>query len=167
MKLKTYLLAILACLVFTSLTIVENKPKEKEEESKNMNRRVINPVTWQDAYGFVQGNEITGAQRVLYTAGQVAVDKDGMLLYPGHMEKQMEQVLYNLEQVLVQSGFQFSDVVKFTYYTTNIPAFTKAAQTVMAEKWQETGCRPATTLIGVNSLFHPECVVEIEAIAMK
>jgi 2-iminobutanoate/2-iminopropanoate deaminase len=37
-----------------------------------MERTVINPWTWQDQYGFVQANEVRGAQRVLYCAGQAA-----------------------------------------------------------------------------------------------
>ncbi len=30
-----------------------------------MERRVINPWKWQDNFGFVQANEVTGAQRTL------------------------------------------------------------------------------------------------------
>lgn len=31
-----------------------------------MERKIVNPSKWQDALGFVQGHEATGAQRVLY-----------------------------------------------------------------------------------------------------
>jgi hypothetical protein len=37
-----------------------------------MQRRVINPWSWQDKYGFVQPNEISGAAKILFCAGQTA-----------------------------------------------------------------------------------------------
>jgi enamine deaminase RidA (YjgF/YER057c/UK114 family) len=55
--------------------------------------------------------------------------------------------------------------VRFTYYTTDIQAFIKAGP-VLGERLEKVGSRPATSLIGVNSLFHPDCVVEIEAIVI-
>ena len=40
-----------------------------------MDRRVINPWTWQDQFGFVQANEVSNGQRVLFCAGQTSVDE--------------------------------------------------------------------------------------------
>jgi 2-iminobutanoate/2-iminopropanoate deaminase len=37
-----------------------------------MESRVINPWTWQDQFAFVQAHEISGAQRVVYCAGQTS-----------------------------------------------------------------------------------------------
>lgn len=129
-----------------------------------MKKKIINPWTWQDKLGFVQANEITGAKRTLFTAGQVSVDKDGNLLYPGEMEKQITQTLNNIEILLKEADLSLSDVVRFTYYTTDVSAFTNAAPKVIIERLRKSNCNPATSLIGVNSLFHPDCVVEIEAI---
>jgi len=127
-----------------------------------MKKRIINPWSWQDKYGFVQANEVTGTTRTLYTAGIVSVDKDGNLLHPGDMNKQIGQIFANMETLVTEADFELSDVVKFTYYTTDVEAFTKAGR-ILGEHLQKAGCRPATSLIGVNSLFHPNCVVEIEA----
>ena len=49
-----------------------------------MERQIINPWRWQDAYGFVQANEVSDAQRVLYCAGQVSVDAEETLSIRGH-----------------------------------------------------------------------------------
>ncbi len=127
-----------------------------------MSRRVINPWTWQDKYGFVQANEITGAQRMVFCAGIVSVDADGNLLHAGDMEKQINQVFDNLETVLKEAGVQLSDIARLTYYTTDVADFAEAGA-VLGERLQKGNCRPATTLLGVASLFHPDCVVEIEA----
>ncbi len=151
------------CLLVVSLTGCMNN---KDKELTTFKRRVINPWTWQEERGFVQSNEVTGAKRTLYTAGIVSVDAEGNLLYPGDMSKQITQVLDNMETLLKQADYELSDVVRFTYYTTNIPDFTSAAQQVLIKRLQKAGCKPATSLIGVASLFHPDCVVEIEAVVV-
>jgi hypothetical protein len=38
-----------------------------------MGSRVINPWTWQNQFAFVQAHEVSGAERVLYCAGQTSV----------------------------------------------------------------------------------------------
>lgn len=127
-----------------------------------MEKRIINPWTWQDQYGFVQANEVNDARKILFCAGQVSVDEDGNLLHAGDMEKQIDQVFDNLEILLSQAGAELSDVVRISYYTTDVAAFTEAGP-VLANRLNLGGCRPATTLLGVASLFHPDCVVEMEA----
>lgn len=129
-----------------------------------MERKVINPWTWQDQFGFVQANEVANSKRTLFTAGIVSVDEDGNLLHPGDMEKQINQIFDNMETLVHEAKFQLSDVVRFTYYTTNVEAFSKAGR-VLGERLTKAACRPATSLIGVASLFHPDCVIEIEAVA--
>ncbi len=127
-----------------------------------MAKRIINPWTWQDNFGFVQANEITDARRMLFCAGQVSVDDKGNLLHAGDMVKQINQVINNLETLLQKAGMQLSDIVRLIYYTTDVAAFTEAVQ-VLIDRLEREGCKPATTLLGVTSLFHPDCVVEIEA----
>lgn len=131
-----------------------------------MQQRIINPWTWQDAFGFVQAQKITDARHILFTAGIVATDPDGNLQHGGNMERQMDLVADNLETVLGQAGFTLSDIVRLTYFTTDIAGFGRSSQ-VFLDRLRNGGCRPATSLIGVESLFHPDCVIEIEATAMK
>lgn len=139
----------------------------QKEKATSIERRVINPWTWQDKFGFVQANEVTGAQRMLFCAGQISVDENGELLYPGDMEKQLNQILDNMEVLLAQADFKLSDVVRFTYYTTDIPAFAEANLAVLVNRLKENNCKPATSLIGVAALARPDCVVEIEATVIK
>ena len=47
-----------------------------------MERRIINPWTWQDAFGFVQANEVRGVQRVLICSGQTSMDAGGSPAHP-------------------------------------------------------------------------------------
>ena len=165
MKMKYSLLTVLICLLFAGLIGCGDSQRANQNKEITMKKRIINPWTWQDKFGFVQANEVSDAKRTLYTAGIVSVDGDGNLLHPGDMEKQINQIFDNLETLIKQANFKLSDVVRFTYYTTDVQAFTKAGP-VLGGRLEKAGCRPATSLIGVNSLFHPDCVVEIEAIVV-
>ena len=131
-----------------------------------MERRAINPWTWQDALGFVQAYEIGSAKRTLVCSGQTSVDANGAPLHPGDMAAQLKQAIANLETVLQAGGFDLTDVVRLNYYTTDVDAFTAGAAAGMG-RLIEVGCVPASTLLGVARLFHPHILVEIEATAMK
>jgi enamine deaminase RidA (YjgF/YER057c/UK114 family) len=130
-----------------------------------MERRVINPWTWQDAFGFVQANDVSGAKRTVICSGQTSVDASGAPQHPGDMAAQTRLALDNLETVLRQAGLQLPDVVRLTYYTTDVDRFLEAAPAAL-QRLAEAGCRPAATLLGVARLFHPAILVEIEATAM-
>ena len=130
-----------------------------------MERRVINPWGWQDEYGFVQANEVSDAQRVLYCAGQVSVDADGNPLHPGDMRAQIAQTLDNLETVLGTAGFEMSDVARLNFYTTDVDR-TMEAWSLIKDRLARTGCRQVSTLLGVAGLYHPDILIEIEATAV-
>ena len=130
-----------------------------------MERRIINPWTWQDKFGFVQANDISGAQRVLFCSGQTSVDAEGRPLHPGDMRAQVAQALDNLETVLNKAGLKLSNVVRLNYYTTDVDGFIEAGE-VRGKRLAEAGCRPASTLLGVTRLAFPELLVEIEATAV-
>jgi enamine deaminase RidA (YjgF/YER057c/UK114 family) len=128
-------------------------------------RRIINPWTWQDDFGYVQANEVSGTQRTLFLAGQVSVDEEGSPVHPEDMGAQLTQVMDNLETVLREAGAELSDVVRLNYYTTDVDRFFEAYG-VAAGRLAEAGCRPASTLLGVTRLAFPELLVEIEATAV-
>jgi enamine deaminase RidA (YjgF/YER057c/UK114 family) len=130
-----------------------------------MERRIINPWTWQDAFGFVQANEVTGASRVLVCAGQLSADADGQLLHADDLPAQIAQALDNLEMVLGQAGMALKDVVRLNYYTTDVDGFIAAAGT-FGPRLAQAGCRPASTLLGVTRLAFPGQLIELEATAV-
>jgi enamine deaminase RidA (YjgF/YER057c/UK114 family) len=131
-----------------------------------MERRIVNPWTWQDQFGFVQANETSGVERVLLCAGQTSVDADGQPMHEGDMGAQIGQALDNLEAVLSEAGFALADVVRLNYYVTDVNAFFEAGE-VYAARLAEASCRPASTLLGVARLAYPSLLVEIEATAVR
>jgi enamine deaminase RidA (YjgF/YER057c/UK114 family) len=136
-------------------------PKEEKVE-----RKIVNPWTWQDSFGFVQANEISGGQRVLFCSGQTSNDENGRPLHAGDIRAQFNQAMDNLEQVLTASGYSLSDVVRLIYYTTDVDALLANYDAVVG-RLAQAGCRPASTLLGVSRLAFPEWMIEIEATAVK
>jgi len=131
-----------------------------------MERRIVNPWTWQDQFGYVQANEISGMERVLVCAGQTSVDADGQPLHDGDMGAQVGQALDNLETVLGEAGFALADVVRLNYFVTDVDAFLEAGE-IWGARLGQAGCRAAGTLLGVSRLAMPPLLVEIEATAAK
>jgi enamine deaminase RidA (YjgF/YER057c/UK114 family) len=129
-----------------------------------MERKIINPWTWQDELGFVQANQVSGVQRSLICSGQTSVDDDGVPVNAGDMGAQIGKALDNLETVLNGAGFKLSDVMRLNYYTTDVDGFMEAAE-VLGRRLGEANCRAASTLLGVTRLAFPELLVEIEATA--
>jgi enamine deaminase RidA (YjgF/YER057c/UK114 family) len=136
------------------------------EGRENVERKIVNPAKWQDPLGFVQGHEVTGAQRVLYCAGQISVDPEGKTLHAGDYRGQMNRVLDNLEQVLKGAGFSAADLVRLNIYTTDLEGFF-ANRNILLERLVAAGGRYTSTLLGVARLARPDLLIEIEATAVK
>lgn len=129
-----------------------------------MQTKAVNPWTWQDAYGYSQAVEVTGATRQLVCSGQTSVDENGKPLHAGDMRAQLSQALDNLAAVLAKAGMGFENVVRLNYYVTDIDAYFGAAEEI-DKRFTSIGCKPAGTLLAVKRLFHPDILVEIEATA--
>lgn len=131
-----------------------------------MERRIINPWNWQAEQGWSWAIETSGAQRVLYCAGQVSMDGDGKLLHVGDMRAQINQALDNLEIVLSKAGYRLSDVVRIDYYTTDADCL-MANWDAIKNRLVTAECRAGGVLLGVSRLAFPELLIEIEATAVQ
>jgi enamine deaminase RidA (YjgF/YER057c/UK114 family) len=129
-----------------------------------MERRVINPWTWQDHAGFVQANEVVGANRVLYCSGVVSVDEDGVPVHVGDMRSQTLKALGNLETILDEAGYTLADVVRLNAYVVDLDAYLQE-RAALQQRLADAGCRYAATLLGVSRLARPELLIELEATA--
>ena len=128
-------------------------------------KNTVNPWTWQDRLGYSQAIEVRGEQRVIYCSGQTAVDSGGKPVHAGNMAKQVNQALDNLETVLKEAGLTLADVVRLNYYTTDLKAFLSAGA-AFGPRLAAANCNPASTLLAVAGLFHPQLMIEIEATAV-
>lgn len=101
--------------------------------------------------------------RMLFIAGQVALDAEGNVVGSDDMQSQVRQVMKNLETVLASVGADFSDVVKVNIFTTDIERFREAGDIYSS---YIDGNAPASTLVQIDRLARPVFLVEIEAIAI-
>jgi enamine deaminase RidA (YjgF/YER057c/UK114 family) len=62
-------------------------------------RKIINPWQWQDQFGFVWANDISGAKRILFLSGQASVDAEGRPVHLGDMRAQINQAFDNLDRL--------------------------------------------------------------------
>ena len=129
-----------------------------------MERRSINPWSWQEQFGFEQAVETSGVERILWLAGQTAIDAEGNVV-SGDMSAQVAQTLDNLEAVLTQAGMTLANVVRVTWYVTSIEEF-RASAPARRERLRAAGWSAASTLVQVAGLAFPELKVEITATAV-
>lgn len=130
-----------------------------------MQKREINPSDWLLAFNINHGIEVTGAQRVLYLSGQTSNAADGAPMHPGDIVAQFALSWSNLKDALAAADMKPSDIVRLNMYTTDVAAFMGAAEELVTMLAQD-GCKPVSTLLGVNHLFDPEIMVELEATAV-
>ena len=129
-----------------------------------MNKREINPTDWLLSFNINHGIEVTGAQRVLYLSGQTSNAPDGAPMHEGDLNAQFELAWSNLKDALAAADMTPSDIIRLNMFTTDMDAFMGAAGelvTILAED----GCKPVCTLLGVERLFEPELMIELEATA--
>jgi enamine deaminase RidA (YjgF/YER057c/UK114 family) len=119
------------------------------------------------AVGVAPGNGyshvVTGHGQWVAIAGQVALDLDGKFVGIGDPGAQAEQVFANLDRCLAAAGATFEDVVKMTFFVTDM-AYLPAIRAVR-DKYIP-GAKPAASAIQVAGLFSPDALLEIEAFAI-
>jgi enamine deaminase RidA (YjgF/YER057c/UK114 family) len=103
--------------------------------------------------------------RLVFVAGQVSEDTEGNLVGPGDMAVQARQAFANLGHALAAGDAQPQDVAKITIYVAgyearHLPAIEKGLEALFGDH------RPADALIGVQTLAHAGCMIEVEAIAV-
>ena len=112
---------------------------------------------------------IATGSKLVFVAGQVAWDADGITVGEGDLATQVERCYLNIATALAGAGASFDDVAKLTVYVVDwtpdkMPLFVEGA----ARAFAELGITPVPpgTLLGVAALDVPEHLVEMEAVAV-
>lgn len=98
----------------------------------------------------------------LYVSGMVAMDRDGRVVGAGDAAKQTEQIFENIAKVLTHVGADFSRVTSVLIHLTNM-ADRARINPVRIRYFGEH--RPASTLVQITSLIHPDLLVEVTCTA--
>ncbi|MER5491429.1 RidA family protein [Streptomyces sp. NPDC002490] len=111
----------------------------------------------------------TGTRHV-HVSGQVARRADGAPVAPGDLAGQVSQALRNTSVALAGAGASCADVLRLTFYVTRwSPEKMGDLMAGVEAVADEIGLRlpmPPASLVGVEHLFEPDVLVEVEATAL-
>lgn len=111
----------------------------------------------------------TGTRHV-HVAGQVSRDGDANRIATGDLSGQVAQVLRNTALGLAGAGATFADVVRLRFFVTQsgsqmLDDFMAGIELV-ADELGLPQPLPPVSVIGVDFLFEPDVLVELEAYAV-
>ncbi|MGW3950332.1 RidA family protein [Streptomyces sp. NPDC004752] len=107
---------------------------------------------------------VAATGRFVAVSGQLALDGDGELVGAGDPAAQARQVFENLRRCLAAAGADFADVVKLTYFVTDM-AHMPAIRAARAAHIPDDRL-PAASAVQVAGLVRPGFLMEIEAFAV-
>ena len=118
---------------------------------------VFDPATYS------QGIKVSEAHTILFLSGQVAYSADGGVACRGDFKGQARGAYEAIKALVESQGGTMANIVKITTYLTNIQYRVDLAP-IREEFLGKKG--PASTLVEISSLAHPDWMIEIEAIAV-
>ncbi|CEJ68786.1 Enamine deaminase RidA, house cleaning of reactive enamine intermediates, YjgF/YER057c/UK114 family [Chryseobacterium oranimense] len=125
-----------------------------------MEKKVINPWSWQDARNYVQAVEVKHADSTLYVSGQCAISEEG-ISSNADMRTQIFHTIENLEKVIQSSGYEVQNLVRLNIYTTDSSELFENFDVI--QQWlSKNQVQQTSTVLEVKSLFET-LKVEFEA----
>ncbi|MHA4815746.1 RidA family protein [Streptomyces aculeolatus] len=133
-----------------------------------MSVTLVNPEGLPKPEVYRQLSVATGS-RLVFLAGQVARDAEGLPVGEGDLAAQVEQSYLNVATALAGVGGTFDDVAKLTVYVVDwspekMPLLGEGVNRA-AVKLGVDPVKPIT-LLGVAALGEPDLLVEVEATAV-
>ncbi|MFC7174307.1 RidA family protein [Haloplanus litoreus] len=123
--------------------------------------RVSSGTEWESAVGY---SRAVRAGDTIHVSGTTATDADGSVVAPGEPYAQTERAIENVAAALSRLDASISDVVRTRLFVTDIGDW-EAVGRAHAEAFGAV--RPATSMVQVERLIHPDLAVEVEATAKR
>ncbi len=99
---------------------------------------------------------------LIFISGQAGYADDGRIV-AGGFRAQGEQAFSNLDRALVAGGSNLNNVAKVTIFLTDMGNFSEIVE-LRRKYFSEP--YPADSIVEVSSLYTPEAMIEIEAVAV-
>jgi enamine deaminase RidA (YjgF/YER057c/UK114 family) len=130
-----------------------------------MKKDYINPKELNQPKFYTHAVTAEGARKLVYVSGQVSWDAAGAVVGKGDMRAQSEQVFKNVTAALKAAGAGWGDIVKMNGYMVGMNAERVTAYREVRQRFLKEGALPASTLVGVEALVHPDLLLEVEVVA--
>jgi enamine deaminase RidA (YjgF/YER057c/UK114 family) len=130
-----------------------------------MKKDYLNPKELNQPKFYTHAVTAEGARRLIYVSGQVSWDAAGAVVGKGDMRVQSEQVFKNVTAALKAAGAGWGDIVKMNGYMVGMNAERVTAYREVRQRFLKEGAQPASTLVGVEALVHPDLLLEVEVVA--
>jgi enamine deaminase RidA (YjgF/YER057c/UK114 family) len=114
---------------------------------------------WEPIVGYSRAVRVGNIIEVAGTTATIS----GEIQYPGDAEAQTRVILQIIEKALSALGAKMENVIRTRIFVTNIDEWEKVGK-VHGEFFGKI--LPATTMVEVSRLIHPDLVVEMEAAAV-
>jgi 2-iminobutanoate/2-iminopropanoate deaminase len=125
--------------------------------------RAFNPAGVAGPFGtYSHGIEVESPMRLVFGSGQTGVDTDGRI--GEDIEEQSRLAWRNIGGVLAGAGMGISDIVQLNMLLVNRGDLPTAR--AVREEYLD-GHRPASTLVFVVGLAHPDWLIEIDFVAAR
>jgi enamine deaminase RidA (YjgF/YER057c/UK114 family) len=159
----------LLSLVSLSAAQTQNKSQTAQKDASMSTRpfHIFNPDTMaKPAAGYSHVAEVTGG-KIVYIAGQVALDRAGNLVGKDDFHAQVQQVFENLKAAVEAAGGDSHSIIKLNYYCSEKvdPAQIPVVREIR-DKYVDTANPPTSTFVVVSRLVRPEWLIEIDAVAV-
>ena len=117
-----------------------------------------------DPPSYAQVTKVTGAQTILFIAGQVAYDDTGGPAHGRGFAAHARAAFRSLQAQVEAGGGTLANVVKITTFLTDI----RYREELVPIREEFFGRKtPAVTQVAVSALGRPEWLIEVEAIAVQ
>jgi enamine deaminase RidA (YjgF/YER057c/UK114 family) len=103
------------------------------------------------------------AGRLVWTSGQVAADRAGAVASNEGWEGQTRLAFANVGTALRAAGADWPDVVKLTLFIVNVSELPTIR--AIRDEFVDRTRPPTSSLVQVAGLFHPDLLIEVEAVA--
>jgi len=125
--------------------------------------RAFNPAGVAGPFGsYSHGIEVESPMRLVFGSGQTGVDSDGRI--GEDIEEQSRLLWRNIEAVLAGAGMKISDIAQLTMLLVRREDL--ATSRAIREEYLD-GHRPASTLLFVAGLAHPDWLIEVDFVAAR
>ena len=120
---------------------------------------VSDGVIWEDIVGYARAVQIAN---VIEVSGTTATEGE-RVIGKGDAYLQAKYIFEKIEKALKKLNALLSDVIRTRMYVTDISTWKQVAK---AHQEYFGNIKPATTMVEVSKLIHPDLLVEIEATAI-